>query len=86
MKLEYLDKINSYKDDLIRLFDFDCVQAYGFKQLIIQNVIENKQQLDLSILRYKFKELTSRCSSTRHKADGFFCNSGRELTLKKLNQ
>src|SRR4051812_18656824 len=48
MTLDYLDKVNTSGDSIVRLFDFDILQADKFRQTIQQTVIQNKKQLDLA--------------------------------------
>lgn len=52
MKLEYLPQINAYNDSLIRLYDFDVVQASKLQVQISQKIIHNKIELDLSQLDF----------------------------------
>lgn len=52
MKLEYLPRINAYNDSLIRLYDFDVVQASKLQVQISQKIIHNKIELDLSQLDF----------------------------------
>lgn len=52
MKLEFLEDVNEYGDDVMRLYDFDKVQAEKFRSAIIETVIENEKPLDLSSLDY----------------------------------
>lgn len=52
MKLDYLTQINAYNDGLIRLYDFDVVQAAKLQVQISQKIIHNKIELDLSQLDF----------------------------------
>lgn len=52
MKLEYLEDVNEYGDDVIRLYDFDKTQAAKLSSVIQKTVIENEQSLDLSRLDF----------------------------------
>lgn len=52
MKLEYLEDVNEYGDDVIRLYDFDKTQAAKLSSAIQNTVIENEQSLDLSSLDF----------------------------------
>lgn len=52
MKLEYLPQINAYNDGLIRLYDFDVVQAAILQAQISKKIIHNKIELDLSQLDF----------------------------------
>jgi len=48
MMLDYNDHINTYGDNLVRLYDFDRVQAEKFSKAIQETIIINKKQLDLT--------------------------------------
>jgi hypothetical protein len=52
MKLEFLDEVNEYGDQVIKLYDFDKTQAELFKNAVQKNLIENKTSLDLSTLSF----------------------------------
>lgn len=52
MKLEFLHDVNEYGEDVMRLYDFDTVQAEKFRMAIQETVIENKKPLDLSALDF----------------------------------
>jgi hypothetical protein len=52
MKLEYLEDVNEYGDDVIRLYDFDKTQAAKLSSVIQNTIIENEQSLDLSTLDF----------------------------------
>ena len=67
MKLEYLDNINDKGDNIVRLFDFDNVQAEKFRKTIQQTIIGNKNKLDLETLDFvetKNCNLTFRITDT----------------------
>ncbi|MBC8046752.1 MAG: hypothetical protein H7Y00_08155 [Fimbriimonadaceae bacterium] len=48
MKLDYLENINEYGENIMRLCDFDKLQAQKFRDIMQQTIIINKKQLDLS--------------------------------------
>jgi hypothetical protein len=52
MKLEFLEDVNEYGDDVMRLYDFDMSEAKLFQQEILQTVITNNNSLDLSKLEF----------------------------------
>ena len=52
MKLEFLDNINEYQDQLIRLYDFDKTEADKFRKIIQETIIDNKKSLDLNSLDF----------------------------------
>jgi hypothetical protein len=48
MMLDYIDDINEYGDNVVRLYDFDRLEAVKFRQAIMETIISNNDQLDLS--------------------------------------
>ena len=52
MQLDYIDKINEFGDNIVRLYDFDSSQANKFQQLIQQTILDDKKQLDLSAVDF----------------------------------
>jgi len=52
MQLDYIEKINEYGDAVVRLYDFDKTQAVLFRQLIQETIINNKNNLDLSSVKF----------------------------------
>jgi len=48
MELDYIDKINAYGDNLVRLYNFDRHEALRFRQLISETIIVRNESLDLS--------------------------------------
>lgn len=85
MQLDYIDNINEYGDDIVRLYDFDQSQADKFRQAIQDTIITNKKDLDLSFIHFIQKRncnLTLRVSNedlgiTSTDKENFFC----DLTL-----
>ena len=52
MKLEFLDEVNEYGDQVIRLYNFDKSEAIKFRDAIQNTVINNNSSLDLNTLDY----------------------------------
>jgi hypothetical protein len=52
MKLDFVDEVNEYQDQVIRLYDFDKAEAQKFRQAIQENIIEKKSPLDLGTLDF----------------------------------
>lgn len=52
MKLDFLDEINEYGDQVVRLYDFDKAEAVKFKRVIEEIIIKNKSSLDLGTLDF----------------------------------
>ncbi len=52
MQLDYTGVINEYGDNIVRLFDFDKVQAEQFRQLLEQTVVVDRKEFDLSTVDF----------------------------------
>tara|TARA_B110001450_G_scaffold238142_1_gene244945 strand:+ start:7427 stop:7807 length:381 start_codon:yes stop_codon:yes gene_type:complete len=52
MKLDYIDNLNEFGENVIRLYDFDKNQAIKFRDLIENTIINGKKQLDLSKIEF----------------------------------
>lgn len=52
MQLDYIDNINEFGDNLVRLYDFDRYQSDKFRQIVKQTIIDEKKQLDLSTVDF----------------------------------
>lgn len=52
MKLEFLDNVNEYGDQVIRLYNFDKAEAIKFRDAIKKTVIDSNLSLDLSTLDF----------------------------------
>lgn len=48
MQLDYVENINEFGENVVRLFDFDMVQAQYFKELIQEVIVNRNMKLDLS--------------------------------------
>ncbi len=48
MKLEYVEDFNEYEENILRLYNFDKIQAIKFRDLIQDVIVNRKQKLDLS--------------------------------------
>ena len=48
MKLDFIDPINEFGENVVRLYDFDKKEAIKLRDLIINTIVERKQRLDLS--------------------------------------
>jgi len=97
MQLDYIDEINEYGDNIVRLYDFDSTQAGKFRQLIQQNLIVNKGPLDLSTIDFieaRNCKLTLRISDedegiTSSDNKEFFCDltiAGYEQMISIIEQ
>ncbi len=52
MKLEFLDDVNEYQDQVIRLYNFDKAEATQFRDSIQKTIIDANQSLDLNSLDF----------------------------------
>jgi len=52
MKLEFIDNINEYGDQSLRLFEFEKTEAVKFRDAIQQTIIEQGNPLDLNSLDF----------------------------------
>jgi hypothetical protein len=52
MQLDYIDSINEYGDNIVRLYDFDSAEADKFRKIVHQTLILNKKSLDLSAIDF----------------------------------
>ena len=48
MELDYIENVNGLGEHVVRLYNFDMAEAIQFRALLIETIIEKKQQLDLS--------------------------------------
>ena len=52
MNLDYIDKINGYGDNVVRLYHFDFTQAIQFFDVFKETIIKNKKSLDFSKINF----------------------------------
>lgn len=52
MKLDFLDEVNEYQDQVIRLYDFNKEEAAKLKAAIEKTIVEEHASLDLSTLDF----------------------------------
>jgi|SRR5208283_4845016 len=95
MILDYIDHINTYGDNVVRLYSFDRLQASKFRQTILETIIVNNKQLDLTMIDFiqvRNCKLTLRISDenegiTSSDRINFFCDltiSGYEQMISLL--
>lgn len=48
MELDYIENINEFGENVVRLYNFDKSQVIKFRALIMDTIIIKKQKLDLS--------------------------------------
>jgi hypothetical protein len=52
MKLDYIENINEFGDNVVRLYDFDRSEAIRFKKLLEETILTNIKPLDLSTVDF----------------------------------
>lgn len=52
MKLEFLDDVNEYGDQVIRLYNFDKSEAIKFRDAIQKTIVDSSLPLDLKTLDF----------------------------------
>jgi|TARA_B110000879_G_scaffold72872_1_gene101852 hypothetical protein len=48
MELDYIENVNEFGENVVRLYNFDKYQAIKFRELIKDQLVTRKQKLDLS--------------------------------------
>lgn len=48
MELDYIDNINEFGENVVRLYNFDKCEAIKLRELIKDTIVNRKQKLDLS--------------------------------------
>jgi hypothetical protein len=52
MKLDYIDEINEYGEDVVRLYEFKKEEAILFKEAIEKTIIKKQEELQLEGLEF----------------------------------
>ena len=93
MKLDYIENINTYGDNVVRLYDFDMKQADKFRLAIAKSIFIDKRELELKTLDFiqaRNCELTLRVSNENEGISSidnktFFCDLTIEGYLQMIN-
>ncbi len=48
MELDYIENVNGFDENVVRLYNFDKTEAAKFRDLIKETIVEKRQKLDLS--------------------------------------
>lgn len=48
MELDFIDNVNEYGENVVRLYNFDQAEAIKFRNLIVDQIIIKNQRLNLS--------------------------------------
>jgi len=97
MQLDFIDNINEYGDNIVRLYDFDMAEADKFRQIVQQAIVVNKKLLELTSIDFieaRNCTLTLRISEedegiTTGDNKAFFCDltvEGYRQMIKLLEQ
>lgn len=97
MQLDYIDRINEYGDNIVRLYDFNSKEADKFRKIVHQTIVLNKEPLELSTIDFivpRNCNLTLRISAedegiTTSDKMHFFCDmtiAGYERMIALLQQ
>lgn len=52
MELDYIKDVNEFEENVVRLYNFDRLEAIQFRDLIKHIIIDRKQKLDLSQVHF----------------------------------
>lgn len=52
MQLDYIENVNAYGDNIVRLYNFDSAEADKFRKIVQQTILLNKRPLDLSTIDF----------------------------------
>lgn len=52
MYIDFIDEINEYGDNIVRLYDFDSAEAEKFMKIVHETLVLNKKSLDLSSIKF----------------------------------
>ena len=52
MQLDYIDEINEYGDNIVRLYDFNSGEADKFMKTVHQTLVLNKEPLELTTIDF----------------------------------
>ncbi len=52
MELDYIENINEFGENILRLYNFDKSQAILFRELIKDTIVNRKRKLDLSQVEF----------------------------------
>ena len=97
MQLDYIDEINEYGDNIVRLYDFNSSEADKFMKTVHQTLVLNKEPLELTTIDFiaaRNCKLTLRISAedegiTTSNKMQFYCDltiAGYERMIALLQQ
>ena len=89
MELDYIENINDFGENLVRLYNFDKSQAIKFRDLIKDTIVNRKQKLDLSQVEFIEKRNCNLILGLFKTDEGILSNDNKTfycaLTLESYN-
>jgi hypothetical protein len=89
MELDYIENINEFGENVVRLYNFDKSQAIKFRDLIKDIIVNRKQKLDLSQVDFIEKRNCNLILGLFKTNEGIFSNDNKTfycaLTLESYN-
>ena len=90
MELDFIDNINEYGENVVRLYNFDKSEAIKFRELIKETIVNKKEKLDLSQVDF-IEERNCNLILLPYKTDeGILSNDNKPfycaLTLESYNK
>lgn len=89
MELDYIENINDFGENVVRLYNFDKSQAIKFRELIRDTIVNRKQKLDLSQVEFIEKRNCNLILGLFKTDEGILSNDNKTfycaLTLESYN-
>ena len=89
MELDYIENINEFGENVVRLYNFDKSQAIKFRDLIKDIIVNRKQKLDLSQVDFIEKRNCNLILGLFKTNEGIFSKDNKTfycaLTLESYN-
>ncbi len=89
MELDYIENINEFGENVVRLYNFDKFQVIKFRELIKDTIVNRKQKLDLSQVDFIEKRNCNLILGLFKTDEGILSNDNKTfycaLTLESYN-
>ena len=89
MELDYIENINEFGENVVRLYNFDKCQVIKFRELIKDTIVNRKQKLDLSQVDFIEKRNCNLILGLFKTDEGILSNDNKTfycaLTLESYN-
>ena len=79
MTIDYIPDINAYGENVVRLYDFDSVEAERFRKALHQVVLVEKQPLDLMTLLFMKSRNANLILRISEEDEGITTKNGHEF-------